>query len=166
LQGLAAVDRENGLDVDALLRLAALLSDAPDVARSIAARLRLSNAGRDRLIAAVSANDEISATLTREQMGKLLYRLGPSYFCDRILLEWAAGGRDEQWRALLSYADRWRPPRFPIDGRDVTILGIDEGPEVGALLREVEDWWIAQDFKPDRNALLARLREAAAKNTL
>ena len=46
-------------------------------------------------------------------------------------------------------------------GQDVVALGIDSGPEVGNLLRAVEDWWIDMDFAPDRDACLARLRDKA-----
>ncbi len=36
-----------------------------------------------------------------------------------------------------------------------------KGPRVGELLRELEDWWVSQDFQPDREACLAKLRELA-----
>jgi poly(A) polymerase len=42
-------------------------------------------------------------------------------------------------------------------------LGYSSGPDVGSLLRAVEDWWIGEDFAPDRAACLARLRELAAR---
>ncbi len=41
--------------------------------------------------------------------------------------------------------------------------GIPEGPEIGIRLREIEQWWIDQDFRPDRMQLLERLRAAAGK---
>jgi hypothetical protein len=31
------------------------------------------------------------------------------------------------------------------------------------LLREIERWWIEQDFAPDREALLKHLKEAARR---
>ena len=59
--------------------------------------------------------------------------------------------------------ETWPIPKFPLDGRDVKALGVNEGPEIGSLLKDVEQWWIDQDFVPDRNALLARLRETAKR---
>jgi poly(A) polymerase len=45
----------------------------------------------------------------------------------------------------------------------VLALGYASGPEVGALLCAVEDWWIAEDFSPDREACRARLSAEAAR---
>ena len=42
-------------------------------------------------------------------------------------------------------------------------LDIGEGPKVGALLRDLEQWWIDSDFGPDRETLLARLRDIIKK---
>ena len=36
------------------------------------------------------------------------------------------------------------------------------GPAVGAMLREVEAWWIDQDFAPDGATLRARLQQTIA----
>ena len=58
-EGLARFERLVGIETepavhrDALLRLAALLPDDPAVGRAAAERLRLSNAQRDRLVAAL-----------------------------------------------------------------------------------------------------------------
>ena len=38
--------------------------------------------------------------------------------------------------------------------------GVRKGPEVGQLLREVEDWWVGRDFADDRGAALEELQAA------
>jgi len=43
---------------------------------------------------------------------------------------------------------------------DAIAAGVAGGPAVGARLREVEDWWIAEGFRPGRKACLDRLRRA------
>ena len=58
-------------------------------------------------------------------------------FRDRVLLSWAASPRGAaaiQWRMLLSIADSWERPRFPLTGRDAMAAGVPEGPEVGRVL--------------------------------
>ena len=50
---------------------------------------------------------------------------------------------------LLSMADGWERPRFPLTGRDVMAAGVPEGPEVGRVLAAVEAWWLDEDFLPD-----------------
>jgi poly(A) polymerase len=81
-------------------------------------------------------------------------------------LRWAASaadGADPRWRALLSLAQSWTRPVFALDGNDVMAQGFEEGPEIGVLLRDVERWWVEQDFAPGRTALLERLKQAAKK---
>ena len=68
----------------------------------------------------------------------------------------AGAGKD-----LLSLAQAWSPPAFPLNGQDVMRLGVPKGPRVGELLGQVQAWWVAQDFAPDREACLARLRTLA-----
>jgi poly(A) polymerase len=81
-------------------------------------------------------------------------------------LRWAAsGGRanDAAWRGLLALAVGWKAPVFALDGDDVMAEGLEAGPKVGVLLRDVERWWVEQDFAPDRPVLLTRLKEAARR---
>jgi poly(A) polymerase len=37
--------------------------------------------------------------------------------------------------------------------------GLAAGPAVGDVLRQVEDWWIATGFSPNRTQCLAQLKE-------
>ena len=62
---------------------------------------------------------------------------------------------------MMAAADSWKSAALPIKGRDVLALGVPNGPEVGRLLKEIETWWIENDFAPDREACLARLRKLA-----
>ena len=101
--------------------------------------------------------------LGAEKARKLIYRLGSRCFRDQLLLRWAAAdasANEPQWRALLSLAETWTIPKFPLGGADAKALGVEAGPRLGALLKAVEQYWIDQDFKPDRAALLARLKDA------
>jgi poly(A) polymerase len=68
---------------------------------------------------------------------------------------------DEGWLGLLRAAG-WEAPRFPLKGRDAVQLGVAPGPDVGRLVTQVEDWWIAGDFAADRAACLEKLRELSA----
>ena len=65
---------------------------------------------------------------------------------------------------MLETADRWEAPTLPAQGADVLARGVPEGPEVGQLLRQVEEWWIERDFAPDRAALLEKLDALVAES--
>ena len=161
---LVGIETEMLFTEDALLRLAALLPDEPAVAASLAARLRLSNAERDRLIAALTPEPRLVSYLSPKETRRLVYRMGASAFCDRVTLAWAASDRPAattQWRALLPTAQGWTPPSFPLTGEEVMAAGVPKGPLVGEVMREVEAWWIDNDFPSDKLALIERLKAVA-----
>ncbi len=155
----ALVEIDNGLDaIDAELRLAALLPGDPAAAGLAAQRLRLSNAQRERLEAAVEPDPEIGPDMTEAEARRRLYRLGAGAFADRLKLKWAEqGGEAAAWLALLALARDWTAPKFPLTGHDAAAAGLKPGPALGEALRAAEAFWIEQDFQPDRDALLARL---------
>jgi len=56
-------------------------------------------------------------------------------------------------------AEGWAPGALPLKGADLLTAGFAAGPELGALLQALEDWWLLQDRRPDRAACLAKARE-------
>ena len=161
LEHLTEIDADNMYPRDAVLRLAALLPDDSDNAHAVADALKLSNADRTRLEQALSS-ERIVAQLSAKEARRLLYRIGVVRFRDKVMLAWAAAPRAApalSWRMLLSMADNWQRPRFPLSGLDVMQAGVAQGPDVGRLLARVEDWWIGTDFAADEGALRGKLAE-------
>ncbi len=161
LENLVLIDAQSQLPADAILRLAALLPDGTDAACQVGERLKLSGAERARLEALCQAEEKIPAHLSAADVRRLLYRIGVARFRDRVLLSWAASPRGAaaiQWRMLLSIADGWQKPRFPLTGREAMAAGVAEGPEVGKVLAQVEEWWLERDFLPDEAALMEKLK--------
>jgi poly(A) polymerase len=158
LERLCEQDGENHTAPDAILRLAALLQEGegPDMAR----RWKLSNAGRDRLEAVLAPGARIASHLKAPDVRRLLYRLGPDIFKDRVRLAWAAAPPSQPalaWRMLLAMADSWERPRFALSGRDVMAAGVPEGARVGRILAQLEAEWIGSDFTLDEAVLRERL---------
>ena len=132
--GLARLIDANA-PADPLLRLAALLTGDP---AAFAARLRLSAAERDRLLALRNGpipnpGDDDNA------LRRLLADTEPSILIDR---GWLAGGVAPEWQALRARLAALPRPVFPLEGCDVLALGVLEGPRVGTLLRAVRRWWL------------------------
>jgi poly(A) polymerase len=162
LERLVEIDADNFFPRDALLRLAALLPDGEEAAHAAADRLKLSNAERTRLVQALST-ESIAEQLSAKAARRLLYRIGVARFRDKVLLRWASahsgkGSGSGAWRMLLEIAENWQRPRFALSGRDVMQAGVPEGPDVGRILAQVEDWWVGGDFTADEGALRDRLR--------
>ncbi len=161
LEKLAQLEAENGFPSDAVLRLAALLPDGEQSAAVVAGALKLSNAMRDRLEQALGG-EKIGAQISAQQARRRLYRIGTASFKDKVMLQWASAppSTPGAWRMLLEMADSWQRPRFALTGRDVMEAGISQGPDVGRLLAQVEDWWVEGDFTASESALLDRLKMA------
>ncbi len=159
LDRLAALENRTGKDGDGERRLAALAGDAKALAR----RLRFSRAQADRLSALVAPVHRVRG-LDAAGQRRVLYRIGRDRFRDLALLAWAEAGETRGLDAALAVADAWRPVRLPVGGRDVKALGVPAGARVGALLREVEAWWEAGDYRADRATVLARLRQLVSKD--
>jgi poly(A) polymerase len=159
-QRLCEIDAEQFFEADGLLRLAALLGDAPR-AGEIATRWRLSNDDRDRLGDMLNEPTKIVSYLSILEVRRALYRFGVPLFKDWVRLRWAEDQKASnfmQWRALLALADGWVRPVFPITGSNVMAAGVPHGPLVGKVLSEVEAWWIDADFTDDPFSLAERLK--------
>lgn len=169
-QGIGRFERLVGVETDQLfqcdpdLRLAALLPDDPAVGAQVAEALRLSNAQRDRLVAALGSDPRIVSWMSPREVRRAVYRLGTDVFCDRVLLAWARidhPSATPQWRGLLPMAQSWTRPIFPLTGDQIIAAGVPKGPLVGAVMREVEEWWIDHDFLDDPLSMVERLKAVA-----
>jgi poly(A) polymerase len=161
---LVEIETELLFSCDPLLRLAALLPDDVQKVRAAASRLRLSNADRERLEGACSDAVRIVSWMSPREMRRAIWKLGPRRVKDRALLGWAASrgtAAAPQWRLLMIYPDTWTAPEFPLTGEEIKKAGVPEGPLVGRVRREIEDWWLDLDFTDDRMALIERLKSVA-----
>jgi len=163
---LVRAELELGWAPDPLLRLMAIVPADPERMAGLAERLKLSNADAERLSQWAKTAPVVS-TLPEDALARLLYRGERRGFIDRLRLALASararGVEDDKalieaggFSRLLAYAEQWQRPEFPIRGRDLAGLGIDDGPRMGELLRELEKQWVDGGFSPDRGALLDR----------
>jgi poly(A) polymerase len=161
LEQLAQIDAEAFFTPDPILRLAALLPSDISRVETIADRWKLSNAHLVRLEGVAGAKEKIVSYISVREAHKMLYRLGVERFKDIVFLRWADDPKISNamsWRALLAQADSWPRPKFPVTGRQVMLAGVPEGPKVGEILAELEEWWIDSDFIEDEFSLAERLK--------
>lgn len=160
-EGLMTIETEQLFQNDPELRLAALIPDDPGIAGQVAERLRLSNALKERLVQAAGTSPRIVSWMSPRETRRAVYALGLRTFSDRVKLAWAASGRSAatpQWRSLLALGESWTPPVLPLTGDEVLRAGVPKGPMVGEVMREVELWWIDQDFIEDKFSIIERLK--------
>ncbi len=84
----------------------------------------------------------------------LLYKYGKDVGQQALLFRMAQHtGTDED----ITVSKTWEKPAFPLKGIDLLKHGLSEGEELGRRLKELEDWWIQNDFQPTREDCLAQL---------
>jgi poly(A) polymerase len=152
---LVAIEVTNGMAPNAALRLAVLAIFVQEDAIRCAEHLRLSNA--EQIILALAA--DVPQGLPQGSATKAaLYRLGAENYRAATLIAWARSGDavdDARWIEALRLPDRWQAPAFPLRGQDIMALGLS-GPEVGTMLRQLEQVWIDGGFAETRERLLER----------
>jgi poly(A) polymerase len=147
------------------LRFAALGCRIEEDVERLARLMRLSNAERDAMRAAVIGARRLPTPVAAPDARRLLYRLGVEAWRDAVALAfaWSTSPPDDPaWRDLRRLPEHWQPPRFPLSGGDALGVGAVRGPAIGRLLKALEAWWIERDFAPDETALRARLQQMVA----
>lgn len=128
---------------DAVLRLSSLLPSDANAVSEIAKGLRLSNAQRDRLIAAVSPFD---ASMDDHSARIMIWQDGAEAFADRTYRAQSAGADPIRMQALRQMAAVWKAPALPVGGRDLANMGLKAGPQTGLILKAFTASWLADDF--------------------
>jgi poly(A) polymerase len=143
-----AAEAATGIAPDWRRRLAALLPPDAAVAELVAARLRLSNADRARLVLAAVPHDGSA-------LHPAAWALGGEAIVDRLLI---AGDTGPGVTALAG----WERPKLPASGRDLIARGVVPGPEVAKRLGVFERAWVAAGFPTDLATVTVLLDHAAA----
>ena len=166
MRRLTDIEATLPLPADPMLRLAALAVEVIEDAQRLFERLRLSTAEYQTLAAAAAQSPRaLQPGMNPETAKAWLYRLGPEQMRKHVMLNWARAfipAQDATARALVSLPDRWTAPRFPLSGADIIAAGVPAGPELGQILREMEDWWIAAGFPSDHEVIKAELKRRIA----
>jgi len=173
------------VEIHPVRRMAALLKPGLTQGElfALAERLKFSNRERNHLLAMCTAEPtydhpavslpDIHAEMSDKDLRMTCRQLGKDVVVDRALLQWAGElalearlppSKTEQWRTLIETARDCDIAPFPLKGRDLLGMGVDHGPDVGRLLKQVEAWWLDQDFRPDRAACLNKLTQLLKSN--
>ena len=148
-------------DVDSILRLSLLFDNNPKKIEDFVNSFPLSSNESKALLQLGEMNKKIVSYLSMKEVRFLLYKIGVSNFKNQIILNWARDVQNKNevnWRSLYEVAISWERPKFDLDSKDVMGMGIKEGPLVGSILKEVEEWWAENDFIDDKFSLIERLK--------
>ena len=146
---------------DAFRRLMALMP--PDRTERLAKRLKFSGAQRKRA-KAVPLDPPRRDALHAGRWAHALYGSDAQTILDQSYLD--AADRlmpPEALHACEAFTATWITPVFPLSGDNLMELGLKPGPIFGALLKQVEAWWIDQDFHPTRQECFRELKRIWAE---
>ena len=158
---LIEIESRISLSIDPILRLSILIENSLDKANTIIKKLPLSKSDSTDLLKLSTLNKKIVSYMSMKEVRYLLYLLGRDGFQKQILVNWAKDTNNKNevnWRSLYEVAQSWEKPSFALTAKDVINMGISQGPMVGDILKEVEDWWAENDFIDDKFSLIERLK--------
>jgi poly(A) polymerase len=161
LDALLKAEAKYEMPPSQLVRLAALLPQDKAAAVKFAARLKLSNREAEKIAALATLPALLRGKLDPVPFRRALYEYGADAARDAALLA-GADNPSLDLESVLALAMTWECPTFPIAGSDLLKLGAKPGPKMGEVLRGIEEWWIAQDFKANREECLAEAKRRMA----
>ncbi|MDD3183130.1 MAG: CCA tRNA nucleotidyltransferase [Alphaproteobacteria bacterium] len=109
----------------------------------VASRLRLSKADTKHLDVLCRVLKEWHI-VTAFDVRQKIYEYGADITRDALLL--LTVDRQIPFNTFLSIIEVWETPTFPLKGKDIQLLGIKNGPQIGHLLKQAEIWWREHDF--------------------
>ncbi len=160
-KNLIEIESRIGASPNPIIRLSTLIGSSLEKANHFINAFPLSKADSSELLKLSSLNKKIVSYLSMKEVRYLLYKLGKSEFQNQIIINWSRDTQNKNevnWRSLYEVANNWTKPNFEISSKDVINMGIEQGPMVGRIMSEVEDWWAENDFIDDKFSLIERLK--------
>ncbi len=150
LKALDDIESRNHFASTSLRGLAFILSPTPSW-QKLAGHLKFSNKQKKHL-SVLQPFMSMQQHLSVKDLRKIAYRYGliiaqDVYLLKHHLCEQIA---TEDWPSLL-------PPPLPINGSDLLKKGIKEGPDMGKMLKQLENDYIKSDFSLTHSQLLAKI---------
>jgi poly(A) polymerase len=151
LENLLKLEQELSLQISPLLRLGVLLhrSPKPD--------WRLSNHEQHYL-----SNLYLRENFDETQLKQLIRKYTNQFVTDLVLLHWAYDISSDYTNHLL-LAQKFGAPTFPLKGGDLIKLGLTPGSHIGQLLKQAENYWEENDYRPTYDELFEYVRKFLEK---
>ena len=152
MSALEAVERRFGASPSAIRRLALITrgGDPRDTGRA----LRLSNEDMADLRARRAPAKLIRSTEDARRLG---YERGETAGKDTLFIQHAEEGTMPDVK-IIKALDEGAEQKMPVSSKDLMAVGIDAGPQMGQILKKVEQLWIDSDFVMDKATLIGEAR--------
>tara|TARA_B100000900_G_scaffold187349_2_gene158749 strand:+ start:1101 stop:2324 length:1224 start_codon:yes stop_codon:yes gene_type:complete len=158
---ISHIENKINKPINNLLKLSILLESSELNANNFIEQFSISNEEADNLRTFTNLDLSIKSYLSIKESRAKLYRLGIEKFQDFVILNWIKDSNqknDLNWHTLHEVAKNFEQPKFSFGANDIIRMGIEEGPLVGKILSELEEWWIDSDFIDDEYSIFERLK--------
>ena len=157
------INIEKQLDLKTTLtrRLSILLENSPQKIDSFNSTYNINSETKKYLVNLSNIDQKLVCYLSIREARAKIYKLGVGLFLDQTAISWAKDvnqKNDINWRALFEVGKNFEKPLFPVNAQYVINMGIDEGPLIGKILDELEEWWVDNGFVSDEYSLIERLK--------
>ena len=65
---------------------------------------------------------------------------------------------------LLNFVNKNNLAKRPFSGNDLIKIGLKDGYLIGRYIQKVEEWWVKNDFKPNKKECLVYLKKVLPRN--
>lgn len=154
------------IDRLALIRLASILiinEPTEEKVNALSDRWKLSNDDKKYLLNILFSPFVIKSDNEIADVKRAIRLLGNEQFIEHSFLYEALEDYQHQdkknsiqkaFKEMRELAKTWNAPEFPLSGGDLLKAGVEEGQELGKLLKKAEDYWESKDYKSTKEELL------------
>lgn len=142
-----------GLSPNPIRSLIAILPYEKDYILRFCADLRLSNKEKTILLDMVKMADFLDGDFNTKMLKIAAFKFGKSLVLDFILSNMA--NCYEIYQELSSF----EVPNFPIDGQKLMKYNVKSGPNMGKILKSLEQIWFENDFIIDDNKIMQEIEK-------
>ena len=161
LERLIKLVRSEKLDESALRRLFILYLPDETLAESFSNRLKLSRKEKEQFIGWARFNPSITDFTNPQTLQKLLYERGRDFCHHKFILRCAELGQmPENFHQVLENIQNLPIYTFPLKGRDLIEVGVNDNRKIGQMLDMLEHLWIESNFTMSREDLLAQIHSS------
>ena len=163
LSRMIDIDNKNLYEADPFLRLISIIY-LQEINYDNLKMFSFSNKQKKLMSLFFDQEISFSNSTNINQLNEALHFYGKEICVKVIRVCWSTDlvENDIAWAELLLKIRKWEKPIFPIKAIDIMNQGVEKGPILGEILKELEDCWISSHFTEGKSFLLKRLKDILA----
>ena len=124
--------------------------------------LKLSNSEKEKIKNIINYQKKINIKEIESNLLKFIHKYGNDLCFSLLIYDFVKSpnnSKKKKYLKFFSFIKNNEVPKLPVFGKDVINMGVKSGPIIGKILKSVEDWWINNKAKPNRQQCLKKLKE-------